>query len=342
MKYRTIVNLGISILLTTTTSHIALAQSGATGTVSQGTDNNANTLEEIVVTAERHEENIQKTPISVTSFSAFEIQQRGIQSTVDIGENVPGVVTVTSAGTVGAGTLFIRGVGQDSVSIGLDPAVGLYIDDVYIARPSFTSRAIFDLDRVEVLRGPQGTLYGRNSSGGAIKLYTKQPTDEFGGQFEAFYGNYDRYEVLASLNVPVAPDLSFRVTGSRLGEERGYFYDSTLGHRVGTSDNDYLHGVLRYDPGKLQVTLSADYNRLDSDGAHLTNPFDEAYLNAAGVYASRLPFNTDTLNTTQTPLNLFDNSIEYGVSLNVKYDLTDEIYVRSITAYRHNSVTPGA
>jgi iron complex outermembrane receptor protein len=146
---------------------------------------------------------------------------------------------------------------------------------------------------------------------------------------------------LAAINVPVAPDLSLRVSGSRSGEERGYFYNSTLGHRVGTSDNDYLHGVLRYDPGsKLQITLSADYNRLDSDGAYLVDPNDEPYETAAGLYAARLPFNKDTLNTTQTPLKLYDNSIEYGVSLNAKYDLTDEIYVRSITAYRHNSVTP--
>ena len=296
-------------------------------------------LAEVVVTAQRREESVQHTPVAVTAFTAAEIEARGIRSTNDIGANVPGVETVRSTGTISEGDYTIRGIGQDSLSITFDPGVGFYIDDVYIARTSFSARDIFDLDRVEVLRGPQGTLYGRNSSGGAIKLYTKQPDQDLSLDVEGSYGNYDVYTVQAAGNLPLTPVAALRVTASRSAEDEGYLIDPALGQRVGTHESDYFHGVLRLDPtDQLDIRFSSDLNRLTSDGLNFSDPNDQPFVNSSGLYQSGTAYSNNVLNYSQTPLHLYDDATEYGVSADIRYKLDGGAELRSITAYRHNDV----
>lgn len=296
-------------------------------------------LKEIIVTAERRQENIQKTPVAVTAFSSSEILARGIASTSDIGMNTPGLTTVPSTGTISEGDYTLRGIGQDSLSITFDPGVGLYVDDVYIARTSFSARQLFDLESIEVLRGPQGTLYGRNSAGGAIKLYTEQPDQTPSLDVEEAYGSFDSYQIQAMGNMPLSPIAAVRLTASRSAEEGGYLYDTTLQRRVSTNASDYFHGVLLLTPtDRLSVSLSADSTHLVSDGEYFSNLNDQPFVNSSGLYEAKTGYDKSALNYTQSPLGLVDDATDSGLAAHVSYKLSSDVTLRSITAYRENRV----
>src|SRR6185295_4234835 len=138
-------------------------------------------LEEILVTAERVSESLQTVPVSVTAFSSSELAGKQIVNTLDLVRQVPNLSGSNNVGLGTATSFFLRGVGQDESISTSDPAVGTYIDGVYIARQIANNTLLYDVDRIEVLRGPQGTLYGRNTSGGAVKIITKKPGADFGG-----------------------------------------------------------------------------------------------------------------------------------------------------------------
>ena len=136
-------------------------------------------LEEIVVTAQRRESTLLQAPIAVSAFDASEIERRQSFNVVDIVNNVPNLIGNNNIGQGTATTVFLRGVGTTESIVTIDPGLGFYIDDVYIARQGVNNFSLFDVERVEVLRGPQGTLYGRNTNAGAIKVISKKPSDEF-------------------------------------------------------------------------------------------------------------------------------------------------------------------
>src|SRR5262245_35959136 len=131
-------------------------------------------MEEVVVTARRREESLQDVPIAVTAVSAEQLELRGAPDITDLQRSTPSLTLQVSRGTNSTLTAFIRGVGQQDPLWGFEPGVGLYVDDVYLARPQGAVLDILDVDHVEVLRGPQGTLYGRNTIGGAIKYVTRR------------------------------------------------------------------------------------------------------------------------------------------------------------------------
>lgn len=131
-------------------------------------------LQEVTVTAERRSENLQDVPIAVTAFTAEQLERRQVVSLVDIAKDVPNLVGHNNVGLNTATVVFLRGVGSTQSFATVDTTVGFYVDDVYIARQNANNFSLFDVERVEVLRGPQGTLYGRNTSGGAIKVVTQR------------------------------------------------------------------------------------------------------------------------------------------------------------------------
>ena len=133
---------------------------------------------EIVVTARRREESLQDVPIAVTAFSGAQLEREGAIDITDIGDTTPNVTVETSRGTNSTLTAFIRGVGQQDPVAGFEQGVGLYLDDVYLNRPQGAVLDIYDVERIEVLRGPQGTLYGRNTIGGAVKYVTRRLSDD--------------------------------------------------------------------------------------------------------------------------------------------------------------------
>ncbi len=170
-------------------------------------------LEEILVTARKKSESLQDIPISVSVFSANDIDSRSIDSVTELGYATPNVIIDAGAGASGsnaATTIFIRGVGQTDFTLSVDPGVGVYVDGVYYGQQVGTALDFLDLERVEILRGPQGTLFGRNTIGGALNVITKLPSEDFGGQVRLTGGSDNRIDVMGTVNLPVSDQLLSR------------------------------------------------------------------------------------------------------------------------------------
>ncbi|MBP7340623.1 TonB-dependent receptor, partial [Niveispirillum sp.] len=227
-------------------------------------------LEEIIVTAERRSTNLQDTPIAITALTAEDLREKGVVDLKGVADATPNFQMTTSGNGSGGSNfaqLFIRGVGQPDFIITKDPAVGIYIDGVYLARAPGAVLELLDIERVEVLRGPQGTLFGKNTSGGALNITTKAPSDDFGGVAELRVGNYGRMDVGGSVNVPLVEDkLALRV--SALSRDQDGYYKRLLPSADGTKRNGNDVNVrsgratLAWTPtDSLQVTLSGDVTR---------------------------------------------------------------------------------
>ena len=231
----------------------------------------AGALEEIVVTARKREESLQDTPISVAAFTADDIEQRGMVDFADLGEFTPNVVfdfTAPIAAGNSAAIIMIRGVGSADWALPVDPGVGIYLDGVYISRTIGQVMDTVDVERIEVLRGPQGTLFGRNTIGGAISVVTKKPTtDSFHGRAEVTTGSYDRIDVNAYVNVPMGENLAGSISVSSRNRDG---YVKNLGDGPDLGDNEDLSGRLafRWTPSDaITVDLTADYSTTDENPA---------------------------------------------------------------------------
>src|SRR5579862_9386954 len=169
-------------------------------------------LQEVVVTAEKRSESLQQVPVSVTAFTAHDIQSRSATSLESIAQSTPNVSFQSEAsndGGAASSVIYIRGIGTNLVGIGAEPGVGLYVNGVYQGRLQGLDVDMLDINRVEVLRGPQGTLYGKNTVGGAVNVIPSLPdvkADSPSGWVEAIGGRFDRIDGLANLNVPVIKD----------------------------------------------------------------------------------------------------------------------------------------
>lgn len=196
---------------------IAMAMPGWAQVAAQpATDQTADDVTgDIVVTAQFRSQRLQDTPIAITAVNAQMIQEKGLNRITDITNTAPNVVMKQSGSTYGpAATLFIRGVGQMDSSFAVDPGVGLYVDDVYRGITFGSMLDLLDLDRVEILRGPQGTLAGKNSIGGAVKLFSKAPTGDGSGYLEATTGSYRRIDLKGAADFAIVPDKLFvRLSG---------------------------------------------------------------------------------------------------------------------------------
>ena len=161
-------------------------------------------LEEIVVTATRREQNLQEVPISIVAITGEGLEMRGLQNVENLNATVPNLSVMGAGGTGTSATSFrVRGI----------PGVGTYVDGVYqVSTAGMLTEDFVDLDRLEVLRGPQGTLFGRESIGGAVRIFTKHPTDEFGATFKATLGTYDRHDATGSLNLPFGENVKTKFT----------------------------------------------------------------------------------------------------------------------------------
>jgi iron complex outermembrane receptor protein len=200
----------------------ALAQSTPDSeTAAEASEENGN---RIIVTARRREETLLEVPLSVTALSGDDLIKQGIQDLTQVGQQVPNITLEVSRGTNTTLTAFIRGVGQQDPVAGFEAGVGLYIDDVYLNRPQAAVLDIYNVERIEVLRGPQGTLYGRNTIGGAIKYVTAELPDETSVGVRTTYGSYDQADVILTASTPITDNLKIGASGARLS--RGGFGDN--------------------------------------------------------------------------------------------------------------------
>ena len=166
-----------------------------------------NVLEEITVTARRRQESLQEVPVSVSAFTKSALEERSLTDLGDIDQFIPNLVHTEGLAGGSSGQYRIRGAGQDDFVTTNEPSVGIYLDGVYIGRVAGAALDLLDIDRVEVMRGPQGTLYGRNTIGGAVNVITKDPDNQFGGYVEGVYGSRDRFDFLGSVNIPIIEDM---------------------------------------------------------------------------------------------------------------------------------------
>ena len=162
------------------------------------------TLEEVVVTARKREESLQQVPMAVSAFSTTQLRDAQVDNILDLERMTPNVTLTDTGGLVGGAiSVFIRGIGQDP---GFGQGVGIYMDDVYLNRTTGALLEVYDVERIEILKGPQGNLYGRNTIGGAIKYITRQPTDEFEADIEVKGGDYDLIKVKGNVSGPLIQD----------------------------------------------------------------------------------------------------------------------------------------
>ncbi len=281
-------------------------------------------LDEVVVTAERREATLQDVPVAVSAFDENEIQRRQTFNVVDIVNNVPNLVGNNNIGQGSATTVFLRGVGTTESIVTVDTAMGFYVDDVYIARQGVNNFSLYDIARVEVLRGPQGTLYGRNSSAGAIKVVTKAPSDELEFGAEVSAGEFERVNLKGSLNVPLIEDtLAFRANViGQTGD--GYTDNITLGKSVNDRDLWGWRGALSWTPTEtLTALLTADRSRSDQAGLYATDVAGLVRPTTGDLFT--VVSGTDTSNVGETD----------GIHLTVTADLSDTLQLQSITAVRN-------
>ncbi|MCX7198699.1 MAG: TonB-dependent receptor [Proteobacteria bacterium] len=245
-----------------------LGATAATASMAQNTGNDL-VLTEVTVTAQRTSASLQDVPISVTALSAEDIDRQQINNTLDVISKVPNLVGSNNVGLGSATSFFLRGVGQDESLATSDPAIGTYVDGVYIARQINNNAFLYDMDRIEVLRGPQGTLYGRNTSGGAVKVITRKPEDELKGYVDLSYGDYDAYSGRAMINAPISDTLSLRLNGFVLGQDEGYIKNLTTKEEIWAPEGYGARAQLRFQPNDdVDFTLAVEY--ADEEGTGLT------------------------------------------------------------------------
>jgi len=265
----------------------------ATSAVDQGTGPE-DTLQEVVVTATKSATNLRDVPIAITAFTGADLRDQGVSNVNALGRFVPSVNLDTSTAFSGSRSVLsasIRGIGLDDFALNLDPAVGVYIDGVYLARTIGANSQLLDVERVEVLRGPQGTLFGRNTIGGAISIVTRDPKDHFAATGDVTIGSFNRRDVQASVDVPFSNALLSTFTFSSIkrdGYQKRIPYVSPTPY---VSDSPYAFAQLGYASGNDQggqdektargklvwhgdnhitVTLTGDYSRTDETSSPVT------------------------------------------------------------------------
>ncbi len=325
------------VALTTTAAAAALA---ATPAIAQGMPDaplaatEADDGGDLVVTARRREESLLDVPIAVSAFSGELLEQRGALDITDIGNLTPNTTLEVSRGSNSTLSAFIRGIGQQDPVSGFEQGVGLYLDDVYLNRPQAAVLDIYDVERIEVLRGPQGTLYGRNTIGGAVKYVTRMLPQDFSLRVRGTYGTYDQAEGVVTVSAPVGDIL--RVGGSFARLSRGGFGDNlTTGLENYNKDIWAARGTVELGGygAPVLIRITGDYTRDDSDPRGGTRLIPGLLSGA--------PVLDDVFDTRGGLIDPEQRIEAYGGAINVTIDLGDALTLRSISAWRRDdSFTP--
>jgi iron complex outermembrane receptor protein len=296
----------------------------------------AGALQEITVTARRREESIQDVPIAVTAISGAALERTGAADIGELAQVVPSVTLEPSRATNSTLTAFIRGVGQQDPLAGFEQGVALYVDDVYIARPQGALLDIYDVERIEVLRGPQGTLYGRNAVGGAIKYVTRRLGNEAELRTRATLGNYGQRDIVLTGVLPLSDAFRFGASVASLNRD-GYGKNLTTGK--GNYDKDVLayRVSAEFDPSDA-LSVRIAYDKTDDKSAPVAGwrPFPGA-LSKEPVLAERRDTLAGAAIRPSTKGINGNNQVEAeGVKLAIDWRVSDAVTLRSVTADRND------
>jgi len=226
-------------------------------------------IEDIIVTAQRRQEAVQDVPIAISAFSAASLEAKGITNTLSLIGYVPNMFGSNNTGLGSANTYYLRGLGNTETIATFDPPVGTYVDDIYLSRQNGNNFSFFDVERVEVLRGPQGTLFGRNTTGGAVAVIMKRPAAEFGGFVEAGYGSFDRWMVRGSVDLPLTEMVQVKLSGY-YQDDKGYVKNTTTDQRTNDSDMAGLRLAIQLKPVE-NLIWNASVAYMESNGENIAN-----------------------------------------------------------------------
>jgi iron complex outermembrane receptor protein len=296
-------------------------------------------LEEVVVTAQRVETSLQETPLAVTAITPGMLERQGTENLIDLQAFTPSLEINARPGQGSALAGFaIRGMGVNTTDS--NATVGIYVDDVYDPSNFGTAMGLLDVQGVEVLRGPQGTLFGRNSIAGAVLYDTVKPSQTFDGFLEGTVGNENRYEALGAVNVPLGNEVAIRLSGA-FKDIGGYVHDDYNDLELGQQQNRLLRAQVRWTPtSQLTVDLKADYGSMNNNG----RPAEIGYVNPNAQFAffsGQSQFLNNSLLSQPYEVAGY-NSPDYFKSYQatyesvVTYQLNDEINLKWINAYVDN------
>lgn len=293
-------------------------------------------LEEVVVTARRRAENLQDVPIAVTALSGDALRLRGATDISELAQMIPSVTLEPSRATSTTLTAFIRGVGQQDPLAGFEQGVALYLDDVYIARPQAALLDIYDVERVEVLRGPQGTLYGRNAVGGAIKYVTRRLSDDVDVRLKASYGSYEQMDLVGTVSAPVTDTFRVGATVASLTRD-GYGKNLTTGDEHYDKDLFAWRASAEWLPNDDWLVRLA-YDKLNDKTNPVAGfrPFPGA---VSGVPVLNDPYDTTagaSASVSTAGINGNNEIDAEGLMLSVDWNFSDTITLRSISAWRED------
>lgn len=346
----------------------ATSLAGTPALAQDASDNTTVGIQDIVVEARRTSENLQTVPIAVTVPTGETLDRAQIISIDQLPTVVPGLIIQSATGQPASAVIAIRGQGSSDALLAIDQAVGQYFDGVYIARSSGALFNFVDVQRVEVLRGAQGTLFGRNTTGGAISVVSNKPTDKLEGSLRLRYGNYDTYEATGVLNLPLKGDqVALRLVGQHVQND-GFGTNTSFNTSLGGDNVDSVRGTLRIAPAELpaRLTIVADYTNRRGEGQMVglkgfprnpatganTNGTAQSTLNAcSGPAANPLcPVRTpagDTYSNYAIDFkgkgSFFDAALSviptsfaesWGVAATTEIDISDVTAFKSITAWR--------
>ena len=290
--------------------------------------------DEIVVTARKREENIQEVPVAVTVVTAETLKYSGVADISELQAQVPNLSIYPGRNQSTTLTAFMRGIGQADPLWGVDPGVGLYLDDVYMARPQGALLDVFDIEQIEILRGPQGTLYGKNTIGGALKYMSRRLTDETHGSVSLTGGDYGNLDFKASVSGALVPGkLRAKAAVASLSHD-GYGTNLFTGREVSNKDTVAFRLGLDWLPSdNVTVKLRLDHTEDDAEPKGLTrlqaNPFCLLFL---GQSCEPLANIFDT----QSGLEPLNSTESEGYSVTVDWNINDDWSFKSITAYRES------
>ncbi|MDN5923947.1 MAG: TonB-dependent receptor, partial [Xanthomonadales bacterium] len=293
-------------------------------------------LETITVTARRRSEDPQKVPIAISAFSSDDLKAMQAVDISGIQGAVPNLNIVQGRGSSSNVNIFIRGIGQPDALQSFDPGVGFYVDDVYYSRINGALFNLFDVDHVEVLRGPQGTLYGMNSTGGAVKVVTRKPSEQPQASLGITVGDYGRINTQAYVSGPLSHTLSGSVAIGTFKND-GYVTNPETGRHFNGDDTKAIRGKLDFHPSSdFNATLSMDYTHQDTalTMGQPTAPLVSVDLATGGVGVLLVPTPWDFHAQTSFGPDKGQTLTHKGAALHLNWRLSPQWDFKSITAYR--------
>ena len=294
---------------------------------------------DIVVTATRRNETVQDVPIAITAIGPQLLENAGVDTVRDLEQLAPSLQSSIGQSSATGTTIYLRGITTGGDNPGFEPAVGVFIDGVFRSRSGVAISELPELERVEILRGPQGTLFGRNTSAGALSIFTAQPRFETGGYAEAGYGNYNTYEARGALTGPVSEHVALRIDGAYRKRD-GYIADANSSRAMNDINRWLVRGQALFDSGPVTVRLIADYYETDEQCCAVVSavrgplaPVIQGLAAAQGLVGLYTGSTDDRIQAISPNRAYGEKVRDYGFSGELNYDLGGA-KLTAITAYR--------